>query len=222
MSDAAEPHADLRPDARAPSRFGEHFTLIVLAAMTVVLVYVRVEVLPSQGSVGPVEFEFENPMLDAQPGERVILYPYDHPANQQCTVVRPEGVVLRSRKGPERIGAYTKLRQGLAYLACSIQKTQHTGDVCGGKKTDDVLYGLNNFGMPVDTKVRVDSIRPQWMKWGERELVVYMVVFQRYGQLGGRWTTFISSDAPVAGLVKYSAILPQKSEVHFREIVGGR
>ena len=205
-----------------PSRFGERFTIIVLLTMIVVLGYLRFEVLPKQGHAEPLTFAFVNPMLDARPGEKVLFFPPDNPTNRACSVVRPEGVVLRPHKGPERIGQQEGLRQGLPYLACSIRRAQGGAETCGGAETDTVLYALNYFGMPADTPVRIASIRPRWMKWGERELTVYHVVFQRYGTLGGQWNTFLAHEAPVAGLVKWNSLLPFKTEVYFRPVGDGQ
>jgi len=200
----------------APSRFGERFTLIVLLAMTVALGYLRFVVLPNQESAPPLAFEFVNPMLDARADERVLFSSAANPTVQTCSVVRPEGVVLRPAKGPERIGQHQGLRRRLPYLACAIKSAQRDVDVCGGAEVDTVLYALNFFGMPMDTQVRVDSIRPRWMKWGERELVVYEVILERYGSLGGPWTTYLADEAPVAGLVKWTKLLPRKTEVYYR------
>jgi hypothetical protein len=204
--------------AAVRSRFGERFTLIVLLAMTVSLGYLRFVVFPKQENPEALAFEFVNPMLDARPGERVLFTSAENLTVHTCSVVRPEGVVLRPAKGPERIGQHEGLRQRLPFLACSIRGAQRAVDVCGGSEVDTVLYALNYFGMPADTKVRVDWIRPRWMKWGERNLVVYEVVFERYCSLGGRWTTYLSDEAPVAGLVKWSTLLPQKNEVYYRPV----
>ena len=207
-------------DARNAA-LGERFALVVLAAMVAVLGYVRFSLLPAQSEPEALAFAFENPLLDAQPGERTMFFQPDSPANRSCSVVRPEGVVVRTRKGPDQIGEYAGLRTGLAYLACDIRNVQRGPDTCGGTPSGSVLYGLNYFGMPIDTQVRVDSIRPRWMRWEERDLVVYEVVFQRYGALGGRWTTYLAHEAPVAGLVKWTSLLPHQTTVIYREVLGG-
>jgi hypothetical protein len=213
------------PAAPAPTglrgRFGELFTVAVLAAMVVALAYVRFHLLPAQHETRPVAFDFENPMLDARPGEKVLFWSPEYPAQRTCSEVRPEGVVLRPHQGPDRIGNHTGLRTGLPYLPCSIHTARRGPDTCGGPSTGNVIYALNYFGMPADTDVRVDSIRPRWMRWEERDLVVYEVVLERYGVLGGRWTTYLSKEAPVAGLVKWTSLLPRQSVVVYRELPGG-
>lgn len=201
-------------------RAGERFTLIVLAAMVAVLGYVRLYLLPSQGSPEPLEFAFRNPMLDAQEGEAVLFYSRENPNAKSCSIVQPGGVVLRPHKGRDHIASFGGLRRSLPYLACSIHEERRGVGTCEGKQTDTVLYALNNFGMPLDTDVRVDTIRPRWMKWGERELAVYEVISERYGNLEGRWTTYLAEEAPVTGLVKWSSLTPRHMEVHFREVLG--
>lgn len=212
---ALSPPASVTP----PSRFGERFTLIVLAAMTLVLGYVRLELLPKQASPEPLPFEWNNPMLDAKAGERVLFFPFRNPTNKSCSVVRPEGLVLRPLQGPESISDHYRLRTKLPYLACVMRKVEPGVALCAGPEGETVIYALNYFGMPGDTKVRIDSIRPRWMKWGQREMVVYEVIMERYGVLGGRWTTYLAEEAPVTGLVKWHSLLPHKTEVHFREIL---
>ncbi|MDJ0522631.1 MAG: hypothetical protein QNJ90_11240 [Planctomycetota bacterium] len=203
-------------------RLGERFTLGVLLVMTVVLGYVRFVLLPQQDKPEPLAFRFENPMLDARPDERVLFFRVDEPTAQSCSIVLDPGLTLRPHKGPERLGANKDLRTSLPYLACSVHMANTGKETCGGRSTGTVLYALNYFGMPADTQVRVDSIRPRWMKWGERELPVYEVVMERYGALGGRWTTYLAQEAPVAGLVKWTCLLPKKTEVVYREVFGAR
>jgi hypothetical protein len=200
----------------AAPRLGERFTVAVLAAMAAALGYVRFHLLPAQSNPEPLAFAYRNPMLDAQPGERALFHQRGQPNNQSCVVVREGGLVLRPPRGPERIGREVGLHQSLPYLACTIYDGKRGQPTCGGSSNKPALYGLNYFGMPADTRVRVDSIRPRWVKWGERELVAYEVVFERFGPLSGRWTTFTAEEAPVTGLVKWTRLTPP-AEVHYRE-----
>ncbi len=213
------------PDAGLPgtnlpaARLRERFTVIALGIMALALGYVRFVLLPQQDRPEPLAFHFENPMLDARPGERALFFDLSRPTSKSCSVVMESGLVLRPRKGPERIGGERNLRTAAPYLACSIHDAHRGKETCSARSTQEVLYGLNRFGMPASTKVRVDSIRPRWMKWGEREMPVYRVEFQRYGQLGGRWTTFLAHEAPVAGLVKWTTLLPHQTTVIYRQIL---
>jgi hypothetical protein len=201
------------------SRLGERFPAMVRAAMAIALGYVRFQVLPAQAQGEPLAFAFENPMLDARPGERAMFFQLEYPANRSCSIVREDGLVLRPHKGVEGIDEHAGLRTGLPYLACDIRNAQPGPDPCGGRVTGTVVYALNYFGMPANTQVRVDSIRPRYMRWEERDLVVYEVVFERYGSLGGRWTTYLAREAPVTGLVKWTSLLPNQTVVIYREVV---
>jgi hypothetical protein len=207
------------PAERRPARAGERFTVLVLAAIAAVLGYVYFFLLPRQENPPPPAFAFENPMLDARPGERVLLFKRSRPHARTCSVVRPEGVVLRPHRGPAQIGEFENLRRALPYLPCTFHEERGGAAPCEGKVAGEVLYALNYFGMPHDTNVRVVQIRPRTMRWSERELTVYEVIFERHDALGGQWTTYVSVDAPVAGLVKYSYLLPAHEEVHYREIL---
>ena len=201
------------------SRLGERFTVGVLLVMAVALAGVRFVLLPQQDNPEPLAFHFENPMLDAVAGERVQFFSLDKPTSQSCSVVMEDGLTLRPHAGPERLGEHGNLRTSLPYLASAIHDAARGANVCGGRQKGIVLYALNYFGMPADTQVRVDSIRPRWMKWGERELPVYEVVLERYGALGGRWTTYVATEAPVAGLVKWTSLLPHQTVVLYREVL---
>jgi len=200
-------------------RFGERFTVVALLVIAVALACVRFILLPQRDAPEALAFHFENPMLDARPGERVLFASQDAPTRQSCSVVLDPGLVLRPHRGVAEIGHNRGLRTGLPYLACSIHDAHRGPDVCGGKANANIVYALNYFGMPADTQVRVDSIRPRWMKWGEREMPVYEVVFQRYGALGGLWTTYLAREAPVTGLVKWTTLLPSRTIVVYREIL---
>lgn len=209
-------------DARDEAKAGpaEKFTVVVLAAMVAVLGYVRFHLLPSQATPEPLPFAFRNPMLDAQDGERVLFHRRASPGNLSCSVVRPGGLVLRPNRGPERIGREEGLRRALPYLACSVRQERRGVATCEGAEVNTVFYALNYFGMPAGTDVRVEYIRPRWVRWGERELAVYQVVFERYVSLEGTWSTFIAEEAPVAGLVKSSRLTESGVwEIHFREIL---
>lgn len=211
---------------RTESQFGGPFTVGVLIAMALVLGYVRFMLLPEQDRGEPVTFDFVNPMLDAVPGEKVLVRGRDDPGLESCVVVRKEAVVVRPHRGADRIGSLRDLRQQMPFLACSLRPVEAGGKGCGGteKEQDVILYGLSKFGMPVDSEVRVLSIKPSLMQWRDRELVVYEVNFERYGPLAGIWTTYLAREAPVAGLVKMVHLPADRKrpmfEVHYRDLVG--
>ena len=187
------------------------FTLCVLAAMITTLAYVRFVLLPKQRQPGTVEFRLRNPLLDARVGDRVLFVNPMQPGVEACIVVREPGLVLRPHKGPDRVGAVRDLKRQPAYLACSLREVRSKEEGgCGGADTEMevILYGMNAFGMQVDLKVAVQSIQPQVQKWGDREVVVYKVALQGYGPNNSRYTTFLSEDAPVSGLIFMQRLTP--------------
>jgi hypothetical protein len=196
----------------------------VLLTMLVALSYVRFVLLPSQVRPEPLEFDWRNPMLDAVPGEMVLQGREDDPTQELCIVVRPEGVVTRTHTGPERIGMLGQLRHSPGYLACSVRDVDRRRGGCGGVEAerDVVLYGLNGFGMAIDTNVVVQTLMPQRVRWGERTVVVYTATFQRYGLQAAAWSTWLTNEAPVTGAVRTEAVQGTRTDRSvFREVLPG-
>lgn len=193
-----------------PSRLPVVFTLCVLAAMVTTLAYVRFVLLPAQQPSTSVEFHLTNPLLDARVGDRVLFVNPMQPGVEACIVVREPGLVLRPHKGPDRVGTVRDLKRQPAYLACSLREVRPNEGGCGGADTEMevVLYGANFFGMQVDHKVAVQSIQPRIQKWGDREIVVYKVALQGYGPNNSRYTTYLSEDAAVSGLIYMQRLTP--------------
>ncbi len=204
-------------------RLGEVFLLVVLTLMVVVMGYMRFVVMEASPEDQAPEFVFKNPLLAAQPGERVLFYDRDRPQRLSCLIVRPEAVQMRASHGPERMGVFDGLRRERAYLATEYKGLNQGEQTCAAasQPAQTILYALNNFGMPHDSQVRVHSMQPLRVKWRDREIVVYEVVFERYGMLSGTWMTYLSEDAPAVGLVKRTALHASRppEEVHFQELV---
>lgn len=199
------------------------FTVGVLAAMITTLAYVYFVVLPRQDDPQSVEFHFRNPLLNARRGDHVLFVNPTQPGLEACIVVLDDALVLRPHKGPDQIGPVRDLKRQPAYLACAIRPVRADEGGCPkSRPTDDVvLYGLNAFGMQVDHKVAVQSVQPQRQKWGDREVVVYKVALEGYGPNIGRYTTYLTEGAPVAGLI-YMQTLSPSGEVRkytFRELL---
>jgi hypothetical protein len=210
----------------APARrplLGEPFLAAVLAAMVGVLLYVRLEVVEGAGRGEAPAFVFENPLLDAHPGERVLFYDRSAPQNLSCMIVREEAVVLRPMEGPDRIGEFDGLKRQLPYLACEFHDLARgeRGCAAGTSRAQPVIYALNYFGLPYDSQVRIDSMQPLRVRWGDRDVVVFEIVYERYGILAGTWRTYVTPEAPVAGLVKMTALrsADSTSEWHYQELL---
>lgn len=217
---AAPPSA---PPPAARRRVSEPFLLLVLCLMVAVLGYIRFVGMGGTLEPDAPEFSFRNPLLAAQPGERVLFYAREQPQQVSCLVVRPEGVVTRPARGPEHLGILGDLRRERPYVATEYKALERGDLACGPSSVpaQAVLYPLNDLGMPQGTQVRMHSIQPLRVRWRDRELVVYEVVFERYGMLPGTWRTYLSEDAPALGLVKRTALHPNRGaeEVHFQELV---
>ena len=85
-----------------------------------------------------------------------------------------------------------------------------------------VLYGLNGFGMPVDSNVVIQTLQPMRMHWGERTIDVYRATFQRYGLQSAAWATWITYDVPVTGAVRTEVIQGERTASSvFREVLPG-
>ena len=206
----------------SPPRWSLVFTLSVLAAMITTLAYVRFVLLPKQQHPEQIEFRLRNPIFDAQVGDRVLLVNPAQPGVEACVVVREPGLVLRPHDGPNQIGDLNFLRDHPAYLACSLLEVDSEAGGCNASaEIETVLYGLNAFGLQVDTKVAVQSIQPRIQKWGDREVVVYKVALQEYGAGNSRYTTWLSEDAPVAGLILMQRLTPTGvvQKFTFRELL---
>ena len=209
-------------DARRATTWLEWLVVSVLTAMAVSLGYIRFSLLPKQDARDPIAFEFQNPLLHAREGDATLGFNIDDPAKETCVSVRKEGVVLRPFNGPDTLGVERGLRHQRAYLACSQRSVQGSASSCGSEpnKGEVLLYPLNDFGMPIATDVVPTRIHPRLMVWQDRELVVYQVDFIRYGQLSGQWSTFLSSEAPVTGLVHMSALQGETTiQTGYREVM---
>lgn len=196
----------------------------VLTAMIIALSYVRFVLVPSQQQPEALAFDFRNPLLDAVPGERILQASGQDASQEICVVVRPEGVVTRPHDGPERIGLQRDLRHAPAYLACSLRAVDRRRGGCGGAETERevVLYGLNGFGMPMDTNVVVQTLQPMRVLWGDRTIDVYRATFQRYGLQAAAWATWITHDVPVTGAVRTEVIQGEHTASSvFREVLPG-
>ena len=200
------------PAASARTTWLEWLVISVLAAMAISLAYIRFKLLPAQDQRAPIEFRFENPLLQAKVGDAALSYQELDPTREHCVSVRREGVVLRPRRGKDRIGRERNLHSSRAYLACSIRKIMPGDPPCGSesRKGQVLLYPLNDMGMPIGTGVVPMQIQPRLMMWQDRQLVAYQVDFQRFGTLSGIWSTFLSTEAPATGLIHMRSLTAGK------------
>ncbi len=202
--------------------FGERLTVAVLVFLAAFLAYVRFVILPSQLEGEPIVFHFENPMLEAMPGDCVRGKGSDDPGNERCFVVVRR--VERPAKGPNHLAGHLDLQQTRPYLVVRLHNAgagEGRGGCGGADDGPEILnlYPLNDFGMVSGSQVVVDSIRPLWKRWGGREHFVYQVVMRRF-DIKGTWVMSLSKDAPVTGAVATEIYGDERNPEHafFREV----
>lgn len=185
-------------------RAGERLTVFVLTLIAGFLGYVYFGFLPAQERGRQVVFDYENPMLRAQPGDCVRAQPSDQPGKEMCLVVRQR--VERPARGPASLPGHTDVRLMLPYLALDMHEERGQGEGCSGTNAMVTLRALNNFGLDPESQVLVERIVPVWAKWsGGKEGVLYEVTLNRY-DTEGKYVSFCSPEMPVTGLVKMEAV----------------
>lgn len=181
----------------------ERVVLMFLLAAVAVLLYVYVGILPGQDPLVPQPFDLQNPMLEAEVGECVVIESTTNPGDLVCLKVCPPGIVLRPRWGPSKLGIYRHLERQRPYLACALRYPPPGKDCsdAGTGRHEIELFGLDAFGMPCGVDVALDAIRPMWVEHGGRHLFVYEVQLAQYGPAARTWFVYLHPGAPVTGTV---------------------
>lgn len=186
------------------SRTSERLALVFLVVAAGVLAYVRFAVVPSRGEAGDDTFDVSNPMLDAEDGQCVEIESTTQPGEVACLEVVAPGVVLRPASGPDTLGDLANLRREPPYLASRLSHPP-AGKGCAAmghaRQAFWERFDLNGFGLPSSVPASLQSLRPVWIRRGDRYHFVYEAQMMRYGDHGGIWTHYISPEAPVTGVV---------------------
>jgi hypothetical protein len=193
--------AETAPGVEA-GRWAEWVAIVVLVAMAATLAWVNVSLRRRTRPPEAPAFDLKNPMLDARPRECVEIFQQGAAREAPCISVREDGLVLRPTRGPESAGEFGGLRRALPYLAARVRSPAAGGTCAAGPAGAEqtVVYPLAHFGVPMERRVRLDTIRPQWVDEAERQRLVYQVVLEDAG--GASWELFVSPDALVTGLVQ--------------------
>jgi hypothetical protein len=197
----------LEPESR-PTRWVEWVTIVALLLMALSLLYVNVSLSRRRKPPEVDTFDLKNPMLDARPGECVEVYDASSPGSAPCFRVRQEGVVLRPAQGPASVGDQHDLKRFLPYLAVDMRVYESSGTCATGGAPDSeqtFLYPLNAFGLPKDTLVRPDTLRPLWVELRGQERLIYEVVLEDVARSETTWVGYVSPEAGVTGLVEVQA-----------------
>ena len=214
MSAPKRPADDAARATGLSGSFGQTVTMIVLVALVGFLAYVRFGLLPEQLAQDRLEFAFDNPMLITQPGDCIRLRTLDQ---EECMVV--EERVERPRRGPRVRAGLDEVNKRNPYLVVAVHQTDPQQSGCaGGSRITRVLLNLNTFGLPVEIKSRIDTIRPRWLMIGGREQFVYEVVVQTW-EPAGTFVQYVSPDMPVHGVVVSDRTVAEKDQrVTFRDV----
>ena len=202
--------ADPAPTASRSATGVERIVAIALAAMAVVLLLVWVDLLrtPTGGPTAP--FDWQNPLLGAQPGECVEVSDASLPGEKVWLVVREPGVVLRPDSGPATIEgwqsvAYPDPRRFPPYLVCEARRAPAPGakaEQTPPSRSEALVFPLNGFGMPLEALCALNDMQPQAIDWAGQRHRGFAVGLRRYGRLEGPWIVYMSKDAPVLGTTK--------------------
>jgi len=210
-------HAGAAPDGALTGRAGEVITVVVLLLLTGFLAYLAFVVIPGQAPPEELPFEYDNPLLAAQPGDCVAGQASLDPGHEMCFLVTDR--VERPARGPERLPGYEGLKRLPGYLVLELHDMGDRASGCGGDLEEIVLRGFNQFGLDPVSQVAVDSIRPVWMSYGGKEDILYEVVLVRF-DVPGTYVMYVSPEMPVMGLVKQERFTEGGSveRVYFREV----
>jgi hypothetical protein len=205
----------------------ERVVALALGAMVAVLALIYVEMVRAPGPRPPADFDWQNPMLLAQPGQCVEISDSSSPGDASWLAVRAPGVVLRPFEGPKSIAGWshpslTDPRTFPPYLLGESRRAAEADRPPGlpPEKETPYLFPLNGFGMPIEAAVVLRDIGiVEDVKWGGRSRRGYAVGLYRYdSQFNGPWVIYSSKDAPVLGTMmrEYAPKIGQRNRQSFR------
>lgn len=215
----APPSPETAPQSRASAGM-ERVVALALAAMAVVLLLVHLDLVRAAPAASPTPFDWQNPLLFAQPGDCVEISDGSSPDMSSWLVVRAPGVVQRPYAGPATISgwidpAYPEPRHFLPYLLCDARRvpTAGPGKAKGVEKDadkggmpahrdDPYVFPLNGFGMPLEALCTLNEIEQATVPIAGQVRRCYAVGLKRYGQLDGPWVVYMSREMPVLGTLQ--------------------
>lgn len=204
----------------------ERVVALALGAMVAVLALVLVDVSRAATPERPPDFDWQNPLLLAQPGQCVEIGDSSSPGISTWLAVRAPGVVLRPFDGPKTIAGWSHPalvdpRTFPAYLLVETRRPPEPDRPAGlpPEKESPYVFPLNSFGMPIEARVVLLGIEPVKVPWNGQTRRAYAVQLSRYdSQMGGPWVVYTSKEAPVLGTLRreYTPKAGQKNQQTFR------
>jgi hypothetical protein len=197
--------------APAPARGQglDHVVALALAAMCLVLgiVFVEQRRAPTTGLQEP--FDWQNPMLSAQPGQCVDVATEGTPGSGARLVVRPEAVVLRPYASKEGIpGWKPNLKWPDPHVFppyLLVEQTRAPGPQATGMpadKSEPLAFPLGWFGMPLESQVVLRSLGQSTVTWNGQTRRAYVAELYGYLDFEGSIRVYLSKDAPALGVMR--------------------
>jgi len=228
VSPARDPSAARAPASSSGSASAglERVVALALGAMVAVLVIVYVDVARTPAPPAAAEFDWQNPLLLAQPGQCVEVGDTSSPGLASWLAVRSPGVVQRPFDAAKSIPGWSHplfpdARSLPPYLLCESRRAPQADRPAGlpAEKESPYVFPLNAFGMPVEAVVVLRDIMATPVAWNGQTRRGYAVGLYRYdSQWNGPWVVYMSKDAPVLGTMKreYAPKANQKNQQTFR------
>lgn len=218
----------LPPDStppRPPTPGLERIVALALLAMAGVLGLVYLDLLRAPPPAPPTPFDWQNPLLFAQPGQCVEVGNTSSPGDAAWLVVRAPGVVLRPWSGPDRLagldpGTAADPRHFPPYLVCEGRRAPMAPAGPGGAaalpptKDSTYIFPLNGFGMILESTCVLRNISPALVNWNGQTRRAHSVELYRYdAMVEGPWWIYMSRDAPVLGTMMREYIGPRRDKL---------
>jgi len=214
---------------RPPTPGLERIVAFALLAMAAVLGLVYLDLLRAPPPTPPTPFDWQNPLLFAQPGQCVEVGNTASPGDAAWLVVKAPGVVLRPWSGPDKIegldpGTQTDPRRFPPYLICEGRRAPMAGEgggtgsggaggAAGLPPTRDSTYifPLGGYGMILESTCVLRNISPALVGWNGQTRRGHKVELYRYDPMvEGPWWVYMSRDAPVLGTMMREFIGPRR------------
>lgn len=223
MTIGPTPSAPVVPAVRPPASGAERIVAFALLAMAVVLLLVWVSERRRPPAPPPPPFDWQNPMLLAQPGQCVEVSEDTTPGSAVWLTVRPSGVVQRPFGAAKGLVGWISPRWPdpttfPPYVACDARSAPGAVPPVGSPlpRSEILVFPLNSFGLPLETTAVLRSIEQGEAIWNGQTRPAYLATLRGYADAPGMWTVFLSKDSPVLGVMRREFFLDEHRSAKFR------